>query len=179
MWILESKGRKVFKISTQVFEQFEDLVPNDFLERASEVVLAGEGIQSTAELSVVIADDDTVRRLNKEHRGLDENTDVLSFAFDHEGEYYGEDEPSSEFSHDIEFVMPPGEVEGLGEVIISYPMAERQAQVAGHSVVRELAHLLAHGILHLLGYDHLEGKDEAEMQAREAEVLAQVLNEDE
>ena len=108
-----------------------------------------------------------------------ETTDVLSFAFDHEGEYYGEDEPSSEFSRDIEFVMPPGEVEGLGEVIISYPQAQRQAQAAGHSVVRELAHLLAHGILHLLGYDHLESKDEAVMQAKETDVLAQVLNEDE
>ncbi len=176
---METRGREVFKMSMQVFEEFEDLVPNDLLERVSEVVLAKEGIQSTRELSVVIADDDTVRKLNKDHRGLDESTDVLSFAFDHEGEYYGEDEPSSEFSRDIEFVMPPGEVEGLGEVIISYPMAERQAQAAGHSVVRELAHLLAHGILHLLGYDHLEGKEEAEMRAKEAEVLAQVLNEDE
>lgn len=177
--MFETKGREVLKISAQVFEQFEDLVSNDLMERVSEAVLAREGLQSTRELSVVIADDDTVRKLNKDHRGLDESTDVLSFAFDHEGEYYGEDEPSSEFSHDIEFVMPPGEVEGLGEVIISYPMAERQAQAAGHSVVRELAHLLAHGILHLLGYDHLDGKDEAEMQAKVAEVLAQVLNEDE
>ena len=156
-----------------------DLVPNDLLERVGEVVLAGESGQSTRDLGVVIADDDTVRKLNKDHRGLDENTDVLSFAFDHEGEYYGEDEPSSQFSRDIEFVMPPGEAEGLGEVIISYPQAERQAQAAGHSVVRELAHLLAHGILHLLGYDHLEDKDKALMQAKEADVLAQVLNEDE
>ncbi len=176
---MEANGREVFKISTQVFEQFEDLVPNGLLERVSEVVFAREGLGSDRELSVVITDDDTVRKLNKSHRGLDENTDVLSFAFDHEGEYYGEDGPSSEFSHDIEFVMPPGEVEGLGEVIISYPMAERQAQAAGHSVVRELAHLLAHGILHLLGYDHLEGKDEVVMQAKEADVLTQVLNEDE
>ena len=75
--------------------------------------------------------------------------------------------------------MPPGEAEGLGEVIISYPQAERQAQAAGHSVVRELAHLLAHGILHLLGYDHLKVEDEAVMQAKEADVPAQVLNEDE
>ena len=176
---METRGQKIFKISTHVFEQFEELVPNDLLERVGEVVLAGEGVQATRELSVVIADDDTVRRLNKDHRGLDETTDVLSFAFDHGGEYYGEDEPSSEFSHDIEFVMPPGEAEGLGEVIISYPQAERQAQAAGHSVVRELAHLLAHGILHLLGYDHLKGEDEAVMQAKEADVPAQVLNEDE
>ena len=179
MWKLETKGPEVFKISAQVFEQFEDLVSNDLLERVGEAVLTTEGVQSTRGLSVVIADDDTVRKLNKDHRGLDESTDVLSFAFDHEGEYYGEDEPSSEFSPGIEFVMPPGEVQGLGEVIISYPMAERQAQAAGHSIVRELAHLLAHGILHLLGYDHLEGKDEEVMQAKEAEVLTQVLNEDE
>ncbi len=176
---MEAKGREVFKISTQVFEQFEDLIPVDVLERVSQVVLAREGLQSDRELSVVIADDDTVRKLNRSHRGLDENTDVLSFAFDHEGEYYGEDEPRSQFSRDVEFVMPPGEIEGLGEVIISCPQAERQAQAAGHSIVRELAHLLAHGILHLLGYDHLEAKEEAVMQAKEADVLAQVLNEDE
>ncbi len=162
-----------------MFEQFEELVPNEILERVGETVLARERVQFTGELGVVIADDDTVRKLNKEHRGLDENTDVLAFAFDHEGEYYGEDEPSSEFSLNVEFVMPPGEAEGLGEVVISYPQAERQAQAAGHSVVRELAHLLAHGILHLLGYDHLEDEDEVVMQAKEADVLAQVLNEDE
>ncbi len=176
---METKGREVFSISTQVFEVFEGLVPNSLLDRVSEAGMVGEDLRSGRELSVVIADDDTVRRLNKDHRGLDENTDVLSFAFDHEGEYYGEDEPGSEFSPCIEFVMPPGEVEGLGEVIISYPMAERQAQAAGHSVVRELTHLLVHGILHLLRYDHLEAKDEAVMHAKEAVVLAQVLKEDE
>ena len=132
---------------------------------------------TSTELSVVIADDDTVRELNHLHRGIDKTTDVLSFAFDNQGEYYGEGEAPSEWSEDTEFIMPPGQEAGLGEVIISYPQAVRQAEEVGRSVTDEVANLLTHGILHLLGHDHMEPDEEAVMKAKENAVLASVYSE--
>ncbi len=163
------------QLTVQVFEEFEPLVPRGLIERAVEATLAEEPEASQQGVSVVIADDETVRELNRKHRGLDENTDVLSFSFTHEGEYYGDDQPSSARAGEVEFVLPPGETPGLGEVIISYPQAERQAVAAGHSIEQELVALLAHGVLHLLGYDHVEPDEEAVMNARQARVLSRVL----
>ncbi len=167
-----------YQIDVQVFEEFEQSVCNSTLVRTAERTLALEMRGSSEAVSIVVADDATVRELNRTHRGLDENTDVLSFAFSHEGEYYGDDEPMSEWSEDTSFVMPPGDSAGLGEVIISYPQTVRQAEEAGHSNERELVHLLTHGILHLLGYDHMETDDETIMNAREIEILAQVIKDE-
>ena len=109
------------------------------------------------ELSIVVTGDETIRRLNREYAGEDTSTDVLAFSL-REGE---------------EFVSPDG-VQRLGEVIISYPTARRQADEAGRAIVEEVAHLLVHGILHLLGYDHAGPEEEAEMRAREEALLASV-----
>ena len=167
-----------YQIDVQVFEEFEQSVCSNMLVRTAERTLASEMREPSEAVSIVIADDATVRELNRTHRGLDENTDVLSFAFSHEGEYYGDDEPMSEWSKDTSFVMPPGDSAGLGEVIISYPQMARQAEEAGHSNERELVHLLTHGILHLLGYDHMETDDETIMNARETEIMAQVFRDE-
>lgn len=119
----------------------------------AERVLAAESVDES-ELGILVTDDEQVRELNRKYAGEDEATDVLSFSL-LEGE---------------EFVSPDG-VTRLGEVIISYPTAERQASEAGHSVADEVSHLLVHGILHLLGYDHAEPDDEQKMRAREDELL--------
>ena len=126
-------------------------------------------------VSVVIADDQVVRELNRQHRGLDENTDVLSFSFTHEGEYYGEEDRSARET-DIDFVLPRTENDdaSLGEIIISYPQTCRQAERDGHPVDRELTVLLVHGVLHLLGYDHEEPDDEAVMKAATARAMQQL-----
>lgn len=116
-------------------------------------VLTAEGVPS-AELGVLVTDDEAVRRLNREFAGEDEATDVLAFSL-LEGE---------------KFVSPDG-VSRLGEVIISYPTASRQAAEDGRLVDEEMAHLLVHGILHLLGYDHAEPDEEARMRARTEELL--------
>ena len=160
-----SSERGMGDILIQVFDEFEDEVCESWLERVCATVLESEDISQ--QVSLVIADDKTVRLLNSEYRGLDKTTDVLSFAFDNEGEYYGDGEAASEWSADEDFVLPPGESAGLGEVIVSYPQAARQAEEAGHSVDRELAHLITHGILHLMGHDHMDDDDEREMNARE------------
>ena len=161
-------------VAVQVFDEFQDAVCASWLERVCRAVLEQEGVRQA--VSLVIADDETVRALNAEYRGLYKTTDVLSFAFDNQGEYYGDGDAPSDWSADENFVLPPGESAGLGEVIVSYPQAVRQAEDAGHSVERELAHLITHGILHLMGHDHMDDDEEAVMNAKERGVMERVTN---
>ena len=155
-----------FQIDVQIFDKFENVVSESLVLDAVSAAMESEACDPNTHVSVVIADDVVVRELNLQHRGLDENTDVLSFSYTHEGEYYGEGERSGSGA-DIDFVLPPTENDdaSLGEIIISYPQTSRQAERAGHSVDRELTVLLVHGVLHLLGYDHEELDDEAVMNA--------------
>ena len=81
-------------------------------------------------MSLLITEDDTVRGLNAQFRGLDEVTDVLSFSSEHAGHWEGESEPPGE-TGGVDFVLPPGEPLPLGEVIVSYPQAQRQAEERG------------------------------------------------
>ena len=141
------------RILITIDEAFARDVAADPLEQIALRVLESEDV-GVAEMGVVVTNDETVRRLNREYAGDDHATDVLSFSL-REGE---------------EFSSPDG-VERLGEVIISHPTAVQQAQEAEHSVEDEVAHLLVHGILHLLGYDHLEPEDEVVMRAREDHLL--------
>lgn len=126
-------------------------------------VLKAEEVPHPYEVSVVFTDSDTVQQLNRDYRGMDEPTDVLAFYM----------LPQRE--NDDSFALPPDEVTRLGEVIISYPQAIEQAREQRHSPDRELALLIVHGILHLLGYDHEEPKEEDEMRKREKELLEKCL----
>jgi probable rRNA maturation factor len=107
-------------------------------------------------LSILVTGDEQVQELNRRYAGDDHATDVLSFSLE-EGEA---------------FAAPPDGLRRLGEVVISCDTARRQAQAAGHFLEDELAHLLVHGILHLLGYDHGEDVTEREMRAVEQSILA-------
>jgi len=160
-------------VSVQVFDEIQHLIDQEWIvsvARAATLVCdAGD-----QHVSIVIADDATVAELNADHRGLPETTDVLSFAYTHSGAYYGDTPKGDGDPLDTEFILPPSEQAGLGEVIISYPQAARQAEQAGHSVSQELAILLAHGIVHLLGYDHEEDEEAAEMQTLEAKIMGHV-----
>lgn len=113
-------------------------------------------IEPNAEVSLVLADDEYIRNLNKQYRGKDCATDVLSFALN-EG-----DEP--------DIVDGPAEVL-LGDIVISLETATRQAAEFGHTLERELAFLTVHGMLHLLGYDHETPEEQQEMRAEEEHVL--------
>jgi probable rRNA maturation factor len=124
----------------------------------------GEGV-----VDLVVADDETVRRLNSAYRGLEEATDVLAFSFTHAGPYEGEGEPPP--YDPSPWPLPPG-VRLLGEVVLSYPQAARQARRAGRPIREEVAHLVVHGVLHLLGYDHHTPEGEAFMQGLERKALA-------
>ena len=144
-----------YTISVRVEPAFADLVSERPVKQIARKVLESEDVDDGSELSVVITGDETVQELNRRFRDRDETTDVLSFGPD----------------NGTDFATPPGTRRQLGEVVISFPTARRQADEAGHEVLDELLHLLAHGILHILGYDH-EQPDEAEaMRKKEESVL--------
>lgn len=169
-----SSPSQPFDVSVQTIDEGHHLPPEDWVEDVVVLALKAADAPEGGGVSVVFTGDDVVRELNREHRGLDETTDVLAFSFAHEGEYYGEPDERVPVDEMPGFTLPPGQPEPLGEVIMSYPQAVRQADAAGRAVREELAALLAHGILHLLGYDHVEPDDEAVMKALEDRILADV-----
>jgi probable rRNA maturation factor len=151
------------EIEISVEEKFRGRVDQGCVRRIAQTVLKAEGVSRPYEVSLVFTDSETVQQLNRDYRGMDEPTDVLAFYMLPQGE--GDDS----------FALPPDEVTRLGEVIISYPQAIEQAREQGHSPERELALLIVHGILHLLGYDHEEPEEEDEMRKREKELLEKCL----
>lgn len=116
---------------------------------------------SGCELSVLLCDDAVIQPLNAEWRGRDAPTDVLSFPM--EGE--------AADGLDVVPVADAGGPRLLGDLVISTETAARQAEALGHGVAEELRVLIVHGLLHLLGHDHLEPEDAAEMRAAELRVL--------
>jgi probable rRNA maturation factor len=111
-----------------------------------------------AELSLVLCDDRTMRKLNRQHRGFDRPTDVLAFAM-REGMQ----------------VAGPHAQDLLGDIVISWQTARRQAKQHGCSAASELCLLLAHGLLHLLGFDHITRMQERRMMARTHLLMAAAL----
>lgn len=115
--------------------------------RAADVVGELYGVEQS-ELSVTLTDDEHIHALNKQYRGIDRATDVLSFAFRES------DEPE----------VIGADFDILGDVIISLERATAQAEEFGHSFLREVIFLEVHGLLHLLGYDHIADDERLEME---------------
>ena len=113
-------------------------------------------LSETAEVSLTLVDDEQIHVLNRDYRGVDRPTDVISFALE-EG-----DEPV--------IIGGPAEML-LGEIVISMETATRQAAEYGHGLEREVAFLALHGMLHLLGYDHMTQEDEKRMFGKQTEIL--------
>jgi probable rRNA maturation factor len=153
-------------VDIKVDERFAGRVDAALIERAVVAVLASEQVAGAVEVSVLVADDDTLHALNRDYRGVDAPTDVLSFA--------DVDEPDDEAAHPA-FVRPPAAPRYLGDIALSYDRVIAQAAEYGHSRERELAYLTAHGMLHLLGYDHERGPDDAAaMRLREEATMEQL-----
>lgn len=151
-------------ITVQVDEPFLDLVDEADLTNVLTQLLAHVA-RPTAALTLVVTDDESVQELNRDYRGVDAPTDVLSFAAQ-------ENAPSApELA-----ALPPelaAEFAGyLGDVIIAYPYATRQAAYYQNSTAAELRLLAVHGVLHLLGYDHATPEEEATMWALQSTILA-------
>ncbi len=156
------------EINVLIEEGYEGYLEVSWLQYVAEQVLVAQDAGSRLELGLVITDQERVQQLNRSYLEKDEPTDVLAFSMLPEPLATGEPEASSPF------VQPPDGVLHLGEVIISYPQAVIQAEEHRYSIKREIAILIIHGVLHLLGYEHDKPELEREMRAREAEILSHI-----
>ncbi len=136
----------------RVFDEYGCDFDYSYLDKVINKTLEMEGV-SASNFSIVFIDDEKMHELNKTYRGIDSTTDVLSFAF----------EDNNKLCYNIR---------QLGEIFVSIPKMQAQASEYGHSETRELAFLVVHGLLHLLGYDHTKGEaEEKEMFEKQELVL--------
>lgn len=143
----------------------------DVARTVIEAALEYEGCPYEAEVSLLITTDEEVRKLNHSARGLDRTTDVLSFPmleYDRPGDFgWLESEPQDAFNPETGELM-------LGDIVISKDKVLAQAQEYGHSPLREYAFLIAHSMLHLFGYDHMEEEDRILMEERQRGIMEKV-----
>ena len=136
------------------------------IRKVIRTALAAEGVEFPCEVDVLLTSDQSIHQINLDMRHVDRSTDVLSFPeFDlHPGQL-----PAAEDADPGTGLVP------LGDMVISMEHVAAQAKEYGHSNRRELAYLVVHSVLHLLGYDHLdEGEMKARMRAREEAILAEL-----
>ena len=127
-----------------------------------EVVLAAldyEACPYEAEVNVLLTDDEEIHRINREFRGIDRATDVLSF-------------PMADYEQPEDYFNPETGELLLGDIVISVDKVEEQAEKYGHSEARELAFLTAHSMLHLFGYDHMEEEERLVMEKKQEAILS-------
>lgn len=133
-----------------------------YLNRIVDKTLRIAKFKKPAEISLVIVGEKRIRTLNKKYRKINRVTDILSFGNE------------TAKIKKAKFINPPGAISYLGETFICYDQAKKQAVKQGHSVKKELAILLAHGVLHLLGYDH-ERSIEAEVMRKKEKMVLEIL----
>ena len=134
-------------------ENFENNNEQDFTA-IIEQALKTLGIEDDVEVSCVLVDDERIHEINREYRHIDRSTDVISFAMEDNDQFYVEGMPRT-----------------LGDIFISVDHAKKQAEEYGHSLRREMCFLFTHGILHLLGYDHMTDEQEKEMFGLQDKIL--------
>lgn len=150
----------ILKVDESLLKVVEEII--DYGVRAEEVTMPYE-------ISLTFVDNEEIREINRDNRGIDKATDVLSFPMLE----YGEKKVFKECYKDYEFT-PIDLDEGnlvLGDIVISLERAREQSVEFNHSFQREVCYLIIHSILHLLGYDHMEEDDKARMRKREEEIL--------
>ena len=133
-----------------------------WLERLEEILplyAEQEGLPDALVIGLTFCDDDAIRAINAEYRGIDRATDVLSFPL---------------YERDDEIELFDDELSSFGDFVLSVPLAFAQAEEYGHSVEREVCYLVVHGLMHLAGYDHIEPEDKSEMRAEEEALLNKV-----
>ena len=135
----------------------------ELLKRSVELALNTEGFDLSAEISIMLVDDNEIRNINREHRDVDKATDVLSFPVVEmlEGRILSD---KGDFDLDGNMLV-------LGDIVISLETAVSQAEEYGHSFEREIAFLTTHGVFHLLGYDHCDENQEKLMFGKQETVL--------
>lgn len=139
----------------------------DTVLKCIEKSLEYEECDFDAEISVTFVDNEEIREINREERGIDKATDVLSFPmleFDENGDII-----NSEFDFNEDYVL-------LGDIVISIERAKEQSIEYGHSLIREVAFLTVHSMLHLLGYDHVESVEEEKVMFKKQDEILNLLN---
>ncbi len=140
-----------------VYEDEKQLCKDSYEEQFIKIIeatLEHLNIEDDIEMSCIIVDDEEIHTINRDYRNIDRSTDVISFALEDNEQFYVEGMPRS-----------------LGDIFISYDHAIAQAKEYEHSIFREMCFLFTHGLLHLLGYDHMEEDDEKEMFGLQKEIL--------
>jgi probable rRNA maturation factor len=146
-----------------IFVQLDPSIENDsqaqgiqpaMLEEAAAHTLAHANVSEQVDVTIVLGDDRLLHALNLQYLGVDAPTDVLSFPAEH--------------------IDPTPRVPYLGDVLISIPRAQAQAEAGGHKLEDELRLLVVHGVLHLLGFDHLEDEEKQKMQTAQDRVLKEL-----
>lgn len=137
-------------------EGYEDEVSYEAVDKYIKEVLERE-YKSDSEIyiSILLTDNEEIKNINRDYRGKDSPTDVISFAY-----------------HDNDEAVV-GIYDSLGDIVISLERVEEQRKDYGHSFKREFYYVLTHGLLHLLGYDHIKEEDKKIMRAKEEEILAE------
>ncbi len=141
----------------------------EIVELVAEKVLDTEKCPYEVQINVLLTDNEGIHTFNKEYRGIDRETDVLSFPnldFEREGEFQIAEEDEADY-----FDPDTGELI-LGDIILSVDKVKEQAESYGHSLKREFAFLVAHSMLHLCGYDHMEEAEAAVMEQKQEAVLS-------
>ena len=139
------------------------------IRQVAEAALDYEGCPYEAEVSVLLTGDEEIQEMNRQFRSIDRATDVLSFPavdFPSPGDFGWLEEPEAAFC----FHPETGELV-LGDIAISVPKVREQAEAYGHSQKREFAFLVAHSMLHLCGYDHMEPQEAAVMEEKQERIL--------
>ena len=131
--------------------------------RAVKATLQEEGIELPIEINIQVVDDKSIQEVNREQRGKDSPTDILSFP--------AADYIPGAFVPNQSDIDPESGCLYLGDIVLSCESAERQAEEYGHDIARETAYLVVHATLHLIGYDHMEADEQANMREREEQIL--------
>ena len=145
----------------EIYFENEQVISEELLalmEESARLCLTKEGIpEENCEFSVSFVDREEIKELNSTYRGVDKVTDVLSFP------------QFEDFSE-----LPEDQIICLGDIVICEDRAKEQAEEFGHSYEREIIYLFTHSVLHLLGYDHMDEDEKAEMREREEEVMMEL-----
>lgn len=136
----------------------EKITEDEILETVVKTVLEMEGIKKNVNVYITLTNNDNIQVINAEHRNIDKPTDVLSFPMFEREEIEG-------------LKVEDAQEDILGDIIVSLEKVKEQADEYGHSFKRELAYLVTHGMLHLLGYDHMIEDEKVVMRKREEEIL--------
>lgn len=135
------------------FDEFEN-----YYQKLSHVIFTHLNLDDDFVFEVDLVDNETIHQINREYRGIDRPTDVISFAFEDDNDF-----------KNLKFENPMPR--DLGEILICIDVAQKQAEEYGHSFKREMSFLFTHGLLHLLGYDHMNEEDEKVMFRIQDEIM--------